>query len=189
MSKLKATLLASLIAVGPLVASPAFAGWEYWNGSAWVNTTPAGTYVTITGSTTATVSGIAVPCSSATFNMQLASGVASIASATFTGGSACTGNVTAENLSWGVSPGVGSGATSSSVTIGGASYPNAIQVRFNTPARVCTGGVATGTLNNLNNTATNATFTFTAQFLPAPSPCTNVRSTSTLTANAPLRFM
>ena len=189
MTKFKATLLASLIAAGTLVSAPAFAGWEYWNGSAWVNTTPAGTYVTFTGSTTATVSGIAVPCSSATFNMQLSGGTASIASATFTGGAACTGNVTAENLSWGVSPGAGSGAASSAVTIGGTSYPNAIQVRFNTPARVCTGGVATGTLNSLNNTATNATFTFTAQFLPPPSPCTNVRSTSTLTSNFPLRFM
>ncbi|RDZ29602.1 hypothetical protein [Lysobacter silvisoli] len=188
MSKLKATLLASLIAAGPLVASPAFAGWEYWNGSAWVDTTPTGTFVTITGSTTATVSGIAVPCSSATFYMQLISGTAAIVSANFTGGAACTGNVTAENLSWGVSPGVGSGATSSSVTIGGA-YANPIQVRFNTPARVCTGGVAAGSLGNLNNSATNATFTFTAQFLPAPSPCTNVRSTSTLTASAPLRYM
>lgn len=188
MTNFKATLLASLIAAGTFVSAPASAGWEYWNGSAWVDTTPTGTFVTITGSTTATVSGIAVPCSSATFFMQLISGTAAIVAANFTGGSACTGNVTAENLSWGVSPGT-SGATSSSVTIGGSSYPNPIQVRFNTPARVCTGGVATGTLSNLNNSATNATFTFTAQFLPAPSPCTNVRSTSTLTASAPLRYM
>ena len=189
MSKFKATLLASLIAAGTFVSAPAFAGWEYYDGANWVSTTPAGTYVTFTGSTTATVSGIAVPCSRATFYMQLISGTAAIVAANFTGGAACTGNVTAETLSWGVSPGVGSGATSSSVTIGGASYPNPIQVRFNTPARVCTGGVATGTLGSLNNTAANATFTFTAQFLPPPSPCTNVRSTSTLTSNFPLRFM
>ncbi|WP_242112562.1 hypothetical protein [Luteimonas aquatica] len=184
MTKFKTALLATMMAASPLFASPAFAGWEMWNGSAWVSTGTA----TITGATTATVSGIAVPCSSATFNLTLTSGVATVSGATFTGGSACTNNVTALNLPWSISAGT-PGATSSAITIGGTvGSPGQVQVKFNTPSQTCTGGVAAGTLANLGNSATNSTFTFTADFLPKPSPCTNVRSTSTLTASRPLRF-
>lgn len=188
MTKFKSALLASMMVASPLFASPAFAGWQVWDSasSSWVSTGTA----TISGATTATVSGIAVPCSSATFNLSVTAGVATVTGATFTGGSACTNNVTALNLPWSITYNGTSGATSAPVSIGGTvGSPGQIQIQFNTPARTCTGGVASGTLANLNNSATNSTFTFTAAFLPTPSPCTNVRSTSTLTASKPLRFI
>ncbi|WP_242112568.1 hypothetical protein [Luteimonas aquatica] len=175
MTALKNTLLAVLIVAGPLAASPAFA-WQYFNGTAWVNNGS----VTISGPTVGTVAGIIIPCSNTTFTLALNGGTASIVAANFSGGSACTNNVTASNLSWSMSSGTPTGSGSADVVITG------ITLTFRTPPATCSNGTLRGKFTNLGNSAVNSVFTYTITF-PPPTLCSNFKSTGAMAVSAPLR--
>lgn len=172
MSTIKSTLLSAAIAVGALVTGNAVAAnhFEVWNGSAWVQT---GT-THLVGPTNAGYLGNFVPCN-ADFTLQVASGVATVTAASFTGSSACT-NIITRGLPWTVAIVSGSGSswslkigdTQAGATLGG------VNVRIPFPGMAVDCPNATGRAP-VNGTFTNGTSTTEAVFQfpsQALGPCT-----------------
>lgn len=153
MLNLKSAVLAALAMTGAFASSSAFAltGYEIWDGTAWVRN---GT-VDVSGPTKAVYVGNTVNCTS-TFTLTLASGVATISNAVFTGSGACTsitntklsGGVAVSSLPWTVSTPTAAAGTSVSITI------SSIGIHFTAPAQYCAGS-ATGTLTNANSYSPN----------------------------------
>lgn len=190
MSKLKHSILALVSAAAICGATSASAAsFELWNGSAWVNSGS----VTFTGPTTASYIGNSLPCT-ATFNVSLSGGVATVTSASFAGSSACSG-IVASNFPWGMTPGAYGGANppfAGAPTLSGALSSVAISgIRIFLPAPLnvtCPSATGSGTVNGVLESSGSGSNRFV--FKGTLGPCSvQTQNGQALSPSVPVRVI
>ncbi|SDX76393.1 hypothetical protein [Lysobacter enzymogenes] len=193
MSKLKYSLLALVSAAAICGASSASAqSFELYDSAAgvWVKTG----YVSFTGPTSASYLSIAVPCT-ATFDLYVNNGAATVINAKFTGSAACNG-IVAQALPWSMTPGAPGGYTGPNPPFSGAPTLLApltsvaisgIRIYIPSPLNVtCPSTTTTGTINGVLDSNTANKFVFKGPL----GPCSvQTQNTFALTATSPVRVV